>query len=228
MKNTSRKYKSGNKFAKQKGGGWRDMLGMTPESDDTTQNNTESIGDKITSATNSALNQGRSLVGQPQKGESDISHLNRENAKLMQSMLDIDNKLKENMQKLMADNKSKTDEELKKMNEDVEKEKAEILEKKSKLEEEIKKVVSDAQKNISDAQKAPSSAPPSAPPSAPGSAVGSAVGGGRRRRSGARRSGARRSGARNGRSKSKSKGKKRITRKKGRNNKKRTRRYKKH
>jgi len=221
MKNTSRKYKSGNKFAKQKGGGWRDMLGMTPKSDDPTQEKSESIGDKFTSATNSALNQGRSLVGQPQKGESDISHLNGEKAKLMQSMLDIDNKLKENMQKLMADNKSKTDEEVKKLNEDVEKEKADILEKKSKLEEEIKKVVSDAQKNISDAQKAPSSGPPSAPPSAPGSAMG----GGRRRRSGARRS-----GARNGRSKarrSKSKGKKRITRKKGRNNKKRTRRYKK-
>lgn len=211
MKNTlHKKYKGGNKIAKQKGGwfGFFDSKpadGVSDETPSDGKNPLTGIMERATSAASGATGIGQNPGS---KITQQLTELKKNHDK---SIADA-NKNYEEENKTNEENKikskTKQEETIKKFNEEYNKAKEELEKKKAREIDEAKKTLAELN-----------------------SALGSpGMGGGRRRRSGARRSAARRSAARNGRSgahRSKSKTKKRITRKKNRNHKKRTRRYKK-
>ena len=242
MKNTlHKKYKGGNKLAKRGGGLFDRFLGTNSESGDSTKTPTDGEN-PLTKMIGTATGAAKETLGLPQEGESEISHLNGEIAKLKQEKVNIEEKFKADSQKMTDTMKLKQEEDMKKLKQEVDNKIKDIESKINDITTKMQEVIKKSQQNMNDLNKSsPASGLPPAPvsQSAPGSqSAPAAGGGGRRRRSGARRSGARRSGARNGRSGArrsgarrseahKSKNKKRVTRKKNRNHKKRTRRYKK-
>jgi phage host-nuclease inhibitor protein Gam len=97
------------------------------------------------------------MLGRPQPGESTTSHLNGEIEKLKKQKVDLENKLKEDLQKNDSMHETKKTEDKKKIEETYNNEKTKLDEKINDINKEIQEVIKVSEENIKDSR---STSPP--------------------------------------------------------------------
>lgn len=173
MPNSIRKYMKGGEGETENSRGWTGWFGVNNKKPDTGNNdNNKSVISTLTDTVSSKTND---ILGRRQSGESMTSHLNGEIEKLKKEKIDLENKFKSDVQKMIEENKQKQEAETKKRQDDLNSKIKDLEKKISDLMKEKQDVFTQSQKEIADSGKiAPTTAPTTAPTS-------TTVGGGRRR-----------------------------------------------
>ncbi len=146
MPNSRRKYMKGGegetKNPSPSGWGW---FGLNKKPDTGNNDNNKSVISNLTATVSSKTNE---MLGRRQAGESTTSHLNGEIEKLKKAKVDLENKLKEDLQKNDSMHETKKSEDKKKIEETYNNEKTNLDEKINDINKQIQEVIKESEENL--------------------------------------------------------------------------------